>query len=533
MAPSILLPAGLPPGYPPGEEDQDRAMEASWLQVLDDFQDSPGYQLLFSDGGSKPPRPNKGNPVTSAPASNQHAHERSEASSPNSDTTIKLGDVLESGGIACTPTRPEPQPDRSTSPVEKTECTLVPQPRPHALVFDPAPRPVSVAAQSLPGTPQKNRIASRTAVSTPRSYAAALCSIPESDFESSSSDAVGVSEMASPLKNPPVGDTMGRFHLASPAQTTPPARAPHHLRRTSSKFAFVPVLPSPLGPRQYTNDLSSDVSGLVTPVPKTAPSPTTRSARRASINATASAPGSAVPCAWTRSTPGLGIYAPFDTSPASDPFVERSIPGPPTSVGFAPIPSSTQVPNTPAGFTPLGPKPGTPTTRHFARPSANADALRHPVTGLYPLQTPVSFPLPSLAANLGVTAPPVSPTRFAARMEWFDRNSTRMVATGRAFALAKEKYDNSGQPADCTAMLAAQKAMLEAWDGDALQLERRELTMPAGMHALRAEHAQDGMGGEEGKILGGDMAILERISANMQGWEGQGAPADELDEADG
>ncbi|OAG13115.1 uncharacterized protein CC84DRAFT_180496 [Paraphaeosphaeria sporulosa] len=561
---SILLPPGLAI-YPPGEKEQDHTMEASWAQVLDDIQGSPGYQLLFGPGGAatRPPRPNSGNPSTSAPASHQFGTEHSDipatssptgiqvapersvspASSHDSDATIKPGGVLESGGIARTPTRAEPQLDMSTSQVEKTDRSSVPQLSAYGPAFEPAAHPASFATQGLPRTRKEDRIASHAAVSTPRWYAGALRSKPENHFEPSPSYAVGVSEMGSPLKNSPVGDTMCRFHLASPAQsvaqTTLPTRGPIpiHQRRASSKFAFVPVLPSPLGPGHYTDDLGSDGSGLVTPAPKTAPLPTTRSAGRGNITATAPAPQAAVPLVWAQSTPGPGMYAPFDTRSASDPFVERSVPGPSTSAGFAPLQRSVPgpstpagfatlqrnipAPNSPAGFTPLRSKAITATTPYFARPLAHTDALRHPVTGLYPHQTPVSIPPPSFAANLGVTAPQPSSMRLAARKEWFDRNTARMVATSRAFALAKEKYEASGHPSDYTAMLAAQQAMSDAWDGDRLQEERRNLTMPEGMRAMRVEHARDGMGGEKGRLLGGGMAVLERICAEVRGREGQ------------
>lgn len=57
-----------------------------------------------------------------------------------------------------------------------------------------------------------------------------------------------------------------------------------HHRRNSSRVSSVPAIPSPLGPRRYVNDLGSDVSGLVSPQPASAPIAKPRHMLRAEKN---------------------------------------------------------------------------------------------------------------------------------------------------------------------------------------------------------------------------------------------------------
>lgn len=44
-----------------------------------------------------------------------------------------------------------------------------------------------------------------------------------------------------------------------------------HNRRASSRVSSLPAVPSPLGPRHYVDDLGSDISGLVSPLPVSSP----------------------------------------------------------------------------------------------------------------------------------------------------------------------------------------------------------------------------------------------------------------------
>lgn len=497
-------PMTLLPDYTEGEADQDRAMEASWGKVMQEMRRSPGYKLLLSQSGIAAPRLKASEPPT--PTSFQSDSERGESTT-KSDDTIKQGGMLESGGVAVTPTPLEPQLGGSTSPVEKTVHSSVPQFSLCAPAFQPAAHLGSSATLERLDTPQEASIASRIAESDPRSNAEAHCSTPEHYLEPSPAYLAGVSDMGSPLTNSSVGGTMGQFRLASPAQSvpqlTPPTRGLIHQRRASSKFSFVPVLPSPLGPGHYTDDLGSDVSGLVSPAPKTAPLIPTRTAERSNILVTAPASRAAVPAGWTRST--LGIYAPFDTSPASDPFVERELPAP----------------TTPTGFTPLRRKAATPPTPSLARPE-----LQHPTPRP---STPQSSPAPAI--------PSPSPTRLTdrtqRRKEWLETATARLTTTARTFLLAKQKHEASQKPADYLSLVHAQAAFLQTWDLDSLVEERRNATMPAGMKALRAGVAEDGMGGVEGKVLGGRMAVMERVCAEVVGREGQwGIEAEELDEGE-
>ncbi|KAF2447544.1 hypothetical protein P171DRAFT_482278 [Karstenula rhodostoma CBS 690.94] len=517
---SVSMP--LLPGYTEGEAEQDHAMESSWEQVLQDIQLSPGYQLLFSQSGpASHARRKTGDQSASSPTSFQSAPERGESStsSPGSDDTIRPGDILESGGIAVTPTRPEPQLGGSTPPVEKTVRTSVPQLSPHALVFQPTVHPGSIATPERPDTPQEDINAYRTAQSDPRSDVKAHCYTPDNYSKPSLSHPVGVSDMGSPLKNEPVGDMTHRFSLAEAAQsvpqTTPTTQGTIHHRRVSSKFSFVPTLPSPLGPGHYTDDLGSDISGLVSPETKPAPLPRTHTAQQSNLPALSLAPApriaaltpAAVPFSWTQNTTP-DIYSPFDTSPASDPFVERD--PPPTS--------------TPAGFAPVKRKNPTPPTPYVPRTEPdNTRTLRHPVTGL---STHSSIPPPSFTASLALALPQPSPTARARltaqkpqRKTWIETTAAHLATAAHNAARAKHAFESSRRPADYAAFLAAQAVFLATWDLDALVAQRRELTMPEGMRALRAEEAGDGLGEGEGRVLGGGMAVMERVCAEVVGRE--------------
>jgi hypothetical protein len=496
---SVSMP--LLPSYTEGESEQDYAMEKSWEQVLQDTQRSPGYQLLFSESGFIPHARFK---AGDSPTSLQSVPKRGESSpsSPRSNDTVKPEDVSDCGGIVVTPTRLEPQEGGSPQAGgnRKMARDSVPQLSPYAPTFQPMVHPGSINNPERTGTPQQDLIKYRATEKAPRGDAEAHFT-PQGCLDSSTSNIVGCSDMGSPIKNENIGGMMGRSSLG-PARNAPQSDTQEtiHHRRASSKFSFVPVLPSPLGPGHYRDDLGSDTSGLVSPAPVTRPSTIGTFPPPPAALSSAPARRAAIPFSWAQSTPDC--YSPFDMSPASDPFVERH----PTA--------------TSAGFTPLGRKAPMPTTPPCTHSREDSPDLRHPVTGLS-THSPGSIPLPSFTNALSVAQPSPSfrarlDAQRESRREWIETQGRYLAATARVAANAKTKYDLTHSAADREAWLRAQELYQEAWSLDRLTEQRRDLTMPEGMRALRVEGASlagDARGGKEGGVLGFKMALMERICA--------------------
>ncbi|KAL1607830.1 hypothetical protein SLS60_002768 [Paraconiothyrium brasiliense] len=502
----------LLPSYTEGEAEQDHAMEISWGQVLQDIQLSPGYQLLFKDTASRPwqLRLNANNENRSS----RSVAERGESptSSPQSDDTIKPDDVLEPVGVAVAPTRrhsPQCEPSPPVDGKQVSGHNSVAQLSPWAPVFQPMVQMGNVAVAERADTPQEDVIAYRPKRLTLRDDA------DEHDFaynhlQIPTPSGVGKSDMSSPVSNKPNRGTISRFGLGEGArdvfQDTPSVRGKLHHRRVSSKFSFVPVLPSPLGPGHFTDDLGSDFSGLVSPAQTTAPliHPPTTHAHSAQGPRKALSTPSAIPFSWAESTPVS--YSPFDTSPASDPFIEHH-PKNPSSRSYTPLrrraaPQTPQCHNT------------------FQHP------LLHPVTGVSS-HSPVLIPPPSLTSDLAVALAEPSPSpranidaKPAWRKEWIKSQARYLADAMRAAVLAKRQHERTQSPAYYEAWIVAQALYQEAWDVDRLTEERRNLSLPDGMWALRTgpgnlpcDRPCDGIGEEEGGVLGFKMALMERICA--------------------
>jgi hypothetical protein len=115
---------------------------------------------------------------------------------------------------------------------------------------------------------------------------------------------------------------------------------------------------------------------------------------------------------------------------------------------------------------------------------------------------------------------PSSRARLDAKKEirtgWIETQCRYLAATARAVADAKRQYELTDSAADCEAWLRAVELSLEAWSLDQLTEQRRNLTMPDGMRALRVEPgglASDARGGKEGGVLGFKIALMERVCA--------------------
>ncbi|KAJ4353235.1 uncharacterized protein N0V89_004962 [Didymosphaeria variabile] len=505
----------LLPSYTEGEAEQDHAMEISWGQVLQDIQLSPGYQLLFKNTGFIPSQPRRN--ANSEPRDSQLVAGRGEnsTSSPRSDETIRTGDGLESSGVAVALTRPHSRQYELISPFDGTQSlghNSVPQLSACAPVFQPTVQTGNVAVVERTDTPQEYPIVYGPNLPDLRGDADKH-EFTHNHLKSSTLSAIGDSNLDSPLSNRPSGDIIGRLSLGQGArdvsQTMPKVRGNLHQRRVSSKFSFVPVLPSPLGPGHFTDDLGSDFSGLVSPAPAATPllRPPNPHWHTAQGPRTATPTPSAVPFSWAQSTPVS--YSPFDTSPASDPFVEH----------HPPIPSS-------SSYTPLRRRAPTPQTPQCH--DSFQHTLLHPVTG-DSSHSPTLIPPPPFIPNLAVSLAEPSPSSRARldaqkvlRKAWIESKTHHLAATMRAAVLAKHQHERTQSPADYEAWICAQALFQEAWDVDRLTEERRNLTLPDGMRALKTgpgtlpcDRPCDGMGEEEGGVLGFKMALMERICAEV------------------
>jgi hypothetical protein len=124
---------------------------------------------------------------------------------------------------------------------------------------------------------------SGTYVSTSPSPWNSTVAAPKSPFGTSSSSALSTvdigrtsaigDEESQGSKTPTKNRLPGLGHRSPVTDTLSPLKGLDvpdgflHHRRTSSRLSLLPNVPSPLGPRHYADDLGSDVSGLVSPLP--------------------------------------------------------------------------------------------------------------------------------------------------------------------------------------------------------------------------------------------------------------------------
>lgn len=480
------------PGYTEGEADQDQAMEVSWRQVLQDIQTSPGYRVLTRLQAFDLMLTHRGAADSAAghnPATRRSSGTTSSNHSTGSDETVKPDDVLESGvAVIATPRRVDSQLREAQPRIDGeqgADHNPVPQLSPYARAFEPSARTGGTTG------PSQELVERRTNFTDGPNFAE--CSITEYHHKRSSALAADMSNTkgSDNVDHIPGGPVPIRLSSINGAQNlfhrTPNAREPIHHRRVSSRFAFVPVLPSPLGPGRVTDDLYLDVSGLVPPTSATAPllappkahwhgAPATKAS-----TPTAAAGPAAIPLSWTQHTPTS--YSPFDTSPASDPFIDRG------------SPDETLPASTPHGYPDSPPPHPTPQQPH-AETDTGADTI-------------------------------------ALRRTWIQTQTQHLTSTARAAQLAQRKYNLTSSPQDHAAWLRAQAVFLEAWDLQRLVAQRRELTLPRGMKALRigkGNVAGDGMcgmdGDREGGVLGFRMAVMERVCAEIMVGRGENDDGD-------
>jgi hypothetical protein len=297
----------------------------------------------------------------------------------------------------------------------------------------------------------------------------------------------------------------------SPHSTT---YQPGHQRNVSRKSSY-PFIPSPLGPKIFTDDLASDVSGLV---PSSITTPRRRGARHVSQPELKrrSLPMSTSPISLSEQHRMLGpaSFSSYHRRQLTDPFIDRDSSsgvqspglnyGQASSISISPLPSpgldhGQQYAQAPLIGTPPFPSPG---PNYTQTPSIPTQA-RHPDT-----------------------APLTEQQKLALRQAWIADGAREIAALARRRATLECQFQLSGTVSDLQALQEATKALADATHLDHRVEQRRKLFMPCGMRAMRvlsANHPGDGFGDEErggnqggeGSLLRGEMALMERICGEM------------------
>lgn len=495
----------LLPSYVSFEEDQGERVE-SWAQVLHGIQRSPGYEIL-TENDNLASALLQGGPVRSSMrcSSVSDKGEDTAASSPSSDSTIKPGDavisdarhassVLNDYGEQVTTTlafgavgdkRLVPSSAQQANPHEPTFPTTVPK----SWIDLPKEIPIDAPYKDSFEDPSDNPF-----------------------YQKHGSDHDPFVSPSSSNRNDLRLETMslngskptGSWRVGDFLPGTPTARRSLHHRHGSSNFSFVPIQPSKLGPGHLVDDLGSDVSGLVSPVPASTQSQhaqnlQTNHALRPKLSALQLP--QMIPTSWTQSTPDS--YSPFDMSAENDPFLEH-------------VPRQEQLPN---GYSPHRRKASTPPTpqsgNSFQRES------RRVMTSI-PTQDTDAIPRPSLlnkpfVGHSDTQASDRLHAQKSIRYEWVQSETRKLTASARAVATTKEKYRITRNSEDYKACLQAQVESQETWSIARLTEDRRNLTLPNGMRALKMgpyNLPSDGMAGGNG-MLGYKMAFMERVCAEV------------------
>ena len=486
----------LLPSYTEADAGRGHTVDQSWDEILSDIQRSPGYQLLNDDG--------VGVPTCYSRASEDGKH--SAENSPRSDKTVKPGDDLEAGGVALSLGHHSGEPQTLMSPS-------------YGAVGEKPPIYVSGPQQSPPPAMNQAKVLSssggtREVARSDKPYENFIKrqmdnmrskghGSGQDPFLSSPSCGLGSFNVVSPLevKNSAYGQPMH-----GPIPGTPSGRGSAHHRRTASKFSFVSVQPSKHVPGHPVQDQVSEASRLVSSVP-TKP----RSVYAQHLHPNSAPVGKtstlqhdqAIPFSWTQSTPES--YSPFNMGPSNDPFVDHHS----AAEKRAAVAST-------SGYTPHRGRAPSPATPKCSEPSQQE--LCHPVTGLS-INDVKPIPPPSLLAG-GFVQQPDAQARLdahkAIRKEWIEKEARRIAAIARNAAFLHQQYLNTRRPEDYQAWNRAQAECQQAWSVETLTEQRRNLTLPMGMSALKAGQGslpEDSMGGVEGGMLGHKMALMERICA--------------------
>ncbi|KAF2833033.1 hypothetical protein CC86DRAFT_399688 [Ophiobolus disseminans] len=374
----------------------------------------------------------------------------------------------------------------------------------------------------------------------------------------------------------------GLGHSSPVTDNSPPKELNHpsgflHHRRNSSRVSSMPNIPSPLGPRHYTDDLGSDVSGLVSPLPN---APATNGQRREMDTQD----GAQIFGIHTRQPMTNGRGNPFLTQGAfgfghlrrdTDPFVE------PTDKWSQPLKASPFVtqatqrsmsPTSPETLEPLTPlfnndsfmsllgsppmhwSPMTPEREqaNIRAPTFNPYQSGVPRTpsflgfnGNNPSAPRVDLPIPPPplpAAQAHLQNSPITPQSRArldahagVRGDWIRTEAHKITELSRMSFAAAQHFQQTKLMEDYHAWQRLAAELDRATNLEKRQEQRRNMFMPNGVKAMKtgagnlvsdqsaayaAAHEANCIAAaseqEEGKLLGFQMAYMERVCAEVK-----------------
>ncbi|CAO2650630.1 Nn.00g019220.m01.CDS01 [Neocucurbitaria sp. VM-36] len=312
-----------------------------------------------------------------------------------------------------------------------------------------------------------------------------------------------------------------------------PGQTLHH-RRKSSRISSLPAIPSPLGlGHSRKNDLGSDVSGLVSPLPSSSCLPGTMGYGELPRGPMLSGHHASEPSATGKDSTFLRANTGFVHSRKhTDPFIDeaankwskspapspRVVP-PPKRFSWA-SPSSAGTPITPTldSFTPQAAQPSfphlTPAFQSFFAPTTQAE--------------PLTIPPPALSCIQGLYNPPPEArarldAQKAIRENWIRTEAKKIVSLKQVEVAAAVKYQQTGSQAEYEAWQRAATAFSDATNTEKRIEERRNLFLPKGMKAMRTEAGNavaDGLVASSavngGRVLGAQMALMERVCAEVR-----------------
>jgi hypothetical protein len=306
-----------------------------------------------------------------------------------------------------------------------------------------------------------------------------------------------------------------------------PMNGLHH-RRSSSRMSTVPLTPSRLGPGHFKDDLGSDTSGLI---PSSSP-PKGQLKSSVSPNSEGLLAGGGVPVQFEeneaacinakgRSRPALYAYDP------ADPFVDHP-PAPSSStLPFSPSRSKTQDPPVTPSRSRFFPRPqSTDQTEAASTPTPHTNPNIYP----QPAQLPNSLPFPTFppvprlpTLNLKIPDNPKiqaqRAARLATRQQWIKTAAKQIANLGHAHAQAFTAHSANPTAETLAKVERTRAALAAATDLDTRVAERRALFMPERKMPMRTgfgSNVEDGNAGDatmglEGRLLGGRMAVMERV----------------------
>ncbi|KAF2032021.1 hypothetical protein EK21DRAFT_87628 [Setomelanomma holmii] len=342
-----------------------------------------------------------------------------------------------------------------------------------------------------------------------------------------------------------------------------------HHRRVSSRVSSLPAIPSPLGPRHYVDDLGSDVSGLVSPVP--ASSATKRRDQEKDDDSDSADDGLQiigldVPVRLTSDpdspffNPSISVHG--HARKITDPFVDYEnvfddspTPSPSMSkVARMPIPTARSGTN--ARQSSLALSPGRWVTREYANspaplPSQSVVSMspgyvetpspRKPDFRFTESTTPRTSSFDNFAqandrVDLPIPPPPLSSVqgrlfhtsetraqldaRADVRAEWIRTEAKKIADLGRLSFAAAQQYQQMGSQKDFELWQKFSKAYEDATNLEKRQEERRNMFMPQGMKAMRT--GDENLAGDDsaaftnGNHSNGDAA---QVQGSLFGWK--------------